>query len=100
MPRINSETTYNVELTDEEIEQLSRGMEVTFSLPDGNTMRLGGDGPSGEGPIAGSEDDVDPEEIEQLVQGGKNQRPDPQGGDTEGDENPHAGGMIDVERSE
>jgi len=105
MARVNTQTQYEVELTESEKRRLSSGNSVVIKLPDGGSIRISAPGgeasaPAREGVEAASDDDVDPGEIEELVQEGQQATPSPTGGDTEETEgNPHGGGMIEIDRS-
>lgn len=103
MARVNTQTNYDVELTDEEAQRLAAGGSVTIELPDGGSITVSPPGSTDtrEGVEAGTDDDVNPEEIAQMVEEGERETtPSPQGGNTESDENPHGGGMIDIERAD
>lgn len=101
MPRIEEETTYRVGLTDAEQDSIENGEEVVVELPSGDTIRLtGADSDSSEASDTSTDVDASgeatPEKIEQLVQDNQTNAPEPEEG--EGG-NPHAGGIIDVDRS-
>lgn len=115
MARTETQTRYEIELEEVELEMLANGGKaIPVNLPDGNSLEIvppGGDintrvdntqtTTTREGVEAGTDEDADPEEIEQLVQESQQEAtPAPNGGDTEEDEgNPRGGGMIDIERA-
>ena len=111
MARVNTKTTYDVELTEEEKGLLDSGKRIPIELPDGNVIRVAPPGGDINTRVAdetepnvtevGGEDDASAEEIEELVNEAQRETtPAPNGGDTEGDdENPRGGGMIDIDRA-
>lgn len=117
MAKINTETTFEIELSEQEQKQIAEGEALAFSLPNGDSLRLSGEGVTGDPVLtdvetkknaASGSGDKDTEElvneIEQL-----NNKPveaDSQlddgtggGGGTDSDGNPAAGGLIDIERN-
>lgn len=101
MPRIQAETTYHIALTEEEVEGIADGDAVAVDLPDGNTIKLTGGDEAAVNSAVTPSGDAGLEDVRELVEAAQEDQPEPKGSDPEpADGNPHAGGIIDIERTD
>lgn len=116
MATINSETVYDVTLSNDELNQLASGGNISLELPSGDTIRLASTStalPSQRADAPAPDEDTDLEEIEELVKEADQQKKAAMGdeGDVppEDDEDADAeaqtgnarkehNGMIEIER--
>lgn len=96
MPNINANIEYQIELTDDELQEISDGGAVATDLPDGPTIELTSGGVEMDGVEV--DDDADFDDVKELVEEGQEEAPPSQ--DNSDDLKQQGSGIIDIDRVE